>query len=142
MKKSIRVSMKKLVFVCAAGALLVAAPVGAYATDFCISGSTTLVGKKFKVPAHGKCKSFFGFFAPPNTVNSTTGQACTSEDDSHVVFTLTSTVAAAYVEWDHIELSLPGLTGTDNYTSVSGGIVSSASVAVTGAPCATPVPVP
>jgi hypothetical protein len=116
----------------------------AQAGDFCITGSTfQIVGKSFKVPPHGKCKPFFGFFT--NTGGSaTTGQACTATNGSHVVFNLTTTASGtpAFAEWDNIDLSLPALTGTLTSTSDLFGTLTSNTLVVTGAPCPAPVPIP
>ena len=116
----------------------------AQARDFCISGDFAggYVGKSFKVPSPGKCAPFLGFQAFAfNT--ALTGQACTAADGSHVDFGLTTTFSGVPggVEWDNIELLLPALTGTLDYTIASGGLLSG-SVAAGGAPCPTPAPVP
>jgi hypothetical protein len=116
----------------------------AQAGDFCITGATfQIVGKNFKVPPHGKCKPFFGFFVPPNP-NATTGQACTADDGSHVVFGLTTTASGTpgFAQWDNIDLSLPALTGTQSGTADLLGTLTTSSNAVTGAPCPAPVPIP
>jgi hypothetical protein len=115
----------------------------AQAGDFCMTGSTfQIVGKSFKVPPHGKCKPFFGFF-PSTGGSATTGQACTATNGSHVVFDLTTTVSGlVFAEWDNIDLSLPTLTGPITSTSDFLGTLSSSSGVVTGAPCPAPVPIP
>jgi hypothetical protein len=117
----------------------------AYAKDFCIDGTSApfqLVGKNFKVPAHGKCKPFAGFFSSDNRVG-TSGQACTADDNSHVTFVLTTVENSGFIEIDNIDLSLPSLTGTLNGNSTSGTTWGGfGSQPVTAAPCPADVPVP
>jgi hypothetical protein len=117
----------------------------AQAGDFCITAAATfqIVGKSFKVPPHGKCKPFFGFFST-SPGSATTGQACTATNGSHVEFGLTTTDSGSpgFTQWDNIDLSLPALTGTLASTGAVSGTLTSASSAVTGAPCPAPVPIP
>lgn len=87
----------------------------ANAADFCIVvnplDSTKYVGKGFKVPPKGKCKSWDGVYLPSfANVSVSTGTGCTSSDGTtlrlHLV-TARETVAFN----DYIVLPLPSLTG-------------------------------
>lgn len=63
---------------------------------------------------------------------------------SHVVFDLTSTGTndPGFVQWDNVDLSLPGLTGTLAASGDFASTLVAATLTVTGAPCPAPVPIP
>jgi len=86
----------------------------ARAGDFCIvvspPDSTKYVGKGFKVPGPGKCKSWNGVFLPSfAAVSVSTGTGCTSSDGTTLGLNLvTSRDGVAFN--DYIVLPLPDLT--------------------------------
>lgn len=86
----------------------------AHAADFCIvvgpNDSTKYVGKGFKVPGKGKCKSWNGVYLPSFApVSVSTGTGCTSSDGTTLRINLaTSRNGVAFN--DYVVLPLPDLT--------------------------------
>ena len=93
---------------------LVAIATAAHAADFCITVSpsdpTKYVGKSFKVPGKGKCKTWNGVYLPSFApVSVSTGTGCTSSDGTTLRINLvTSRDGVAFN--DYIVLPLPELT--------------------------------
>jgi hypothetical protein len=94
--------------------LLALLPGAVRAGDFCIivspTDSTKYVGKGFKVPGPGKCKSWNGVYLPSfAAVSVSTGTGCTSSDGTTLRINLvTSRETVAFN--DYIVLPLPELT--------------------------------
>jgi hypothetical protein len=124
--------------------LIVAGPL--FAADFCLSFSgTQIVCKAFRIPGHGKCKPCYGFFNEPGD-SRVDGTACTSDDNSRLVFNLTGTSRAVpppLVTVDNILINLPALTGSTYRTTMSnapGNPVYGSTAAVTASSCHVAVP--
>ena len=86
----------------------------ARAADFCITVSPTdttrYVGKNFKIPGPGKCKSWNGVYLPSfAAVSVSTGTACTSSDGTNLRINLVTSRATIAFN-DYIVLPLPDLT--------------------------------
>jgi hypothetical protein len=112
---------------------LVSLASAAQAKDYCLFDQTVssyvLVGRGFTIPAKGACKSWIGFTAQNGFNSPTAGTGCTSSDGTHLDLTLTTSFpqSGGDVEFDSIELSLPGQSGASNFNFLSGGIASSGS---------------
>ena len=87
----------------------------AHAGDFCLdysaqSGTTTIVGKGFKMPKAGKCKELVGFSTVGAATRTVAGPVCTSSDGTHATFGLTGVTGNVALYYT-INLPMPAMSG-------------------------------
>src|SRR5579859_3134918 len=99
------------------------APLGTYATNFCVavnggfgSGGTSYIAPTFTLPAADKCKSWTGFTKTASSVILfSTGVACMAAGDKVLTLSITNTdpafVGANAAAFDQIVLCPTGTTG-------------------------------
>jgi hypothetical protein len=129
----------------AAAVLLGAAP--ALAADYCLvlDGTTTYVGKNFKLPKKGKCVVWSGFCSSCGTPNQQSGTACTASDGSTMKLQILTSfnTSSGLVFIEYFSLALPAQTGTGRQLALqSPDSVGAGPWTVTGANCPNTVPIP
>jgi len=121
-------------------AAIIIAGSGVAQADYCLnieSGVFIIIGKGFKIPAKGQCKSWVGFSAQNSHDQPSSGTGCTASDGSTLNFTLVTSFpeSGGNFEQDSITLTLPSQTGTDSFTYVEPSGTSGTSVSVAGSKC-------
>ena len=120
----------------------------AMAKDYCLTYtgfSVEAVGRGFKIPAKGKCKSWIGFTGGSVVTQNvpTSGTGCTSSDGTHVSLTFTGSNPedGGNIFIDSVTLALPAQTGTVYETVINNATPVRTTYGMSGAPC-TKVPIP
>jgi len=121
-------------------AAIIIAGSGVAQADYCLnieSGVFIIIGRGFKIPAKGQCKSWVGFSAQNSHNEPSSGTGCTASDGSTLNFTVITTFpeSGGGFEQDSITLALPSQTGTDTATFVDGSGTAGLSVSVAGSKC-------
>jgi hypothetical protein len=121
-------------------AIIILAGSGVAQADYCLnieSGVFIIIGRGFKIPAKGACKSWVGFSAQNSHNEPSSGTGCTASDGSTLNFTIVTSFpeSGGGFEQDSITLALPSQTGTDTFTFVDASGTSGLSVSVAGSKC-------
>ena len=133
------------------GLLALLAAEAAYAADVCLEqtggAGAVYVGKSFKAPSRGHCAPWQGFirFGSAALPYSSTGTACTSQDNDHVNISIHTPIALFAPNGvgtldELLQLPLPlgsGASTFDYQITVNEAGVSTASASVAATHCST-----